>query len=126
MVDTEIKDGDRIASLLRAEIEGFEEAPFGEMTVEEVTGVESGSGDLNREAFGVRYRGDVLFGVVVQEDRALLEFRSDNAAVRDAAQEEKLRVRPKATEPPRTLVFVERGADVKRVIDVLRACFPRK
>lgn len=124
MVGTEIRDGDRIASLLRAEIEGFEDAPFGEMTVEEATDGERRADELNREVFGVQYRGDALFEVVIQEERALLEFRSHNAAVGDAAREEGLRVRPKATDPPRTLVFVERGADVKRVIDVLRACLP--
>jgi hypothetical protein len=30
-------------------------------------------------------------------------------------------VRPKAVEPPRTLVFVESGAAVKRALDVVRA-----
>ncbi|OYR39766.1 hypothetical protein [Halorubrum sp. Hd13] len=38
-----------------------------------------------------------------------------------AADEAGLRVRPKAVRPPRTLVFVEDGAQVKRALPVLEA-----
>jgi hypothetical protein len=37
------------------------------------------------------------------------------------AENEGLRVRPKAVEPPRTLVFLESGAEVKGALRVVRA-----
>ena len=42
-------------------------------------------------------------------------------AVTDAGRDAELRVRPKAVDPPRTLLFVEDGAEVKRATDVLAA-----
>jgi len=43
------------------------------------------------------------------------------AVAADAAESAGLRVRPKAVRPPRTLVFVEDGAQVKRVLSVFEA-----
>jgi len=40
-------------------------------------------------------------------------------AAADAAAEAGLRARPKAAEPPRTLVFVERGAETKPALRVI-------
>ena len=67
--------------------------------------------------------------VYVQPDRARIEFPGggdgDGAALpeaaADAAAEAGLRVRPKAVRPPRTLVFVEDGAQVKRALPVFAA-----
>ncbi len=65
--------------------------------------------------------------VYVQPDRVRIEFVAggDGAALpevaADAADEAGLRVRPKAVRPPRTLVFVEDGAQVKRALPVLAA-----
>lgn len=123
MVDPEIRDGDRIAELLAAEIEGFEDSPFDAMGV--VYSGETGTAaDPDGSVYTVTVDGETLFETMVQEDRIYLEFRRLQAEIADAAEAEGLRVRPKATRPPATLVFVERGADVKRVIDVLRECLP--
>lgn len=128
MVDREITDGDRIASLLEAELQGFEDPPFDAIEIDElrertVSIDESGENPATTEpAYRVSRDGDPLFEVVVHPERIYLEFSRLQAEIRDAAEAAGLRVRPRATWPPATLVFVERGADVKRVIDVLRDC----
>jgi hypothetical protein len=50
-----------------------------------------------------------------------VEFRSGVDRAVDAAREAGLRVRPKAVDPPRTVVFVESGVEAKRVLAVFRA-----
>jgi hypothetical protein len=64
---------------------------------------------------------DVVAEVYVHPDRTRVEFVRAPDAAADAAGEAGLRVRPKATRPPRTLVFVEDGAAVKRVRPVIEA-----
>jgi len=59
--------------------------------------------------------------VFIHEDRAHLELEAGQDVAAEAAADVDLRVRPKATQPPRTLVFVESGAEVKRATDVLQA-----
>lgn len=59
--------------------------------------------------------------VFVHPDRVHVEFGAGRSAAVEAAERAGLRVRPKATRPPKTLVFVESGAEVKRVIDVVAA-----
>lgn len=127
MVEDEIRDGDRIASLLRAEIEGLAEPPFDELMIQPPSdgdGGTAGEEPVTTQAFSVAYQGSPVFAVNSQPDRIYLEFRTVQAAARAAAEAEGLRVRPKATRPPATLIFVERAADLKGVIDVLRACLP--
>ncbi|MFB6266992.1 MAG: hypothetical protein ABEI31_04965 [Halodesulfurarchaeum sp.] len=75
-------------------------------------------------AFVIEYSGEEVATVCVQPDRCYLVVRHDPAGVAERAREAGLRTRPKAVEPPATLVFVEHGAAVKRVIDVLRASLP--
>jgi hypothetical protein len=62
-----------------------------------------------------------LASVFVQPDRVRLEFQERVDAAATAAEDTRLRVRPKATTPPRTLVFVESGAAVKDAADVVAA-----
>jgi hypothetical protein len=50
-----------------------------------------------------------------------VEFVATPDVAADAAADEGLRVRPKAVRPPRTLVFVEDGATVKRGVAVFEA-----
>ncbi|MFW6385388.1 MAG: hypothetical protein ACOCY7_04555 [Halodesulfurarchaeum sp.] len=123
MVEEEIRDGDRIADLLAHELEGFEEPPFDSIRIVEpaVDDSDASGGDV---AFSVDYRDQRLCEIQIQPDRILLEFRMVPDSIVEAAQAVDLRVRPKATDPPSTLLFVERGADVKRVIDVLRESLP--
>lgn len=123
MVEEEIKDGERIADLLASELEGFEEPPF------DLIGLLDGSNDTAGRtdgdmAFSVDYRDERLCEVLIHPDRIVLEFRMAQASIAEAGRNAELRVRPKATDPPATLLFVERGADVKRVIDVLRESLP--
>ena len=120
MVEDEIRDGTRIAELLEAELSGFEEPPFDRLAIQDRS-PEADPTEPEAAAFSVAVDGELLFTVFLQPDRIFLEFASHQAAVAEAARDEGLRVRPRAAEPPATLLFVERGADVKRVIDVLRA-----
>lgn len=120
MVEDELRDGIRIAQLVSSEITGHEDAPFDSLAVE--------NADLDVEptvdgaqAFDITHDGNVLASVFVHPDRAHLELRSGLEDARYAAEERGLRVRPKAVEPPRLLVFVENGAEAKRVLGVLAA-----
>lgn len=59
--------------------------------------------------------------VFVQPDRARVEFVAAQDVAAATGDAEGLRVRPKAVRPPRTLVFVEDGAAVKRAVAVFEA-----
>lgn len=128
MVERRLSDGKRIAQLLASEIEGLggplepaavvDAEPDVEPTVDgafayavavDAAGAESGD-DAERIAT-----------VFVQPERVRVEFAVGQQRAAQAASEGDLRVRPKATQPPRTLVFVEDGADVKRVGRVFEA-----
>ncbi|TQQ80925.1 hypothetical protein EGH24_07145 [Halonotius terrestris] len=61
--------------------------------------------------------------VYVQPARARVEFAVAPDRAAEAAGDTELRVRPKAVEPPRTLVFIESGVDAKRVLPVFEAVF---
>lgn len=63
----------------------------------------------------------VVATVHVHPERAHVAVRVAPDAAATAAESTDLRVRPKATRPPQTLVFVEDGAEVKRVLAVFRA-----
>ncbi|GAA0518059.1 hypothetical protein SAMN04488066_1198 [Halorubrum aquaticum] len=78
-----------------------------------------GDGDCDSDADGdpdEANGADAVADVYVQPDRVRIEFRRAPEAVAEAAGDAGLRVRPKAVRPPRTLVFLEDGADVKRVL----------
>ncbi|MFB6110466.1 MAG: hypothetical protein ABEJ60_06290 [Halodesulfurarchaeum sp.] len=113
MVEEEIHDADRIAALLRAEIEGLSDPPLDALTVQVP--------DAEPPAFVVTDDAGPVFEATTQDDRVVLDFRREPAAVAASAREGGLPARPKATTPPGTVVFLERAAAVKRVIDVLRA-----
>ncbi|MEF8772502.1 hypothetical protein [Halodesulfurarchaeum sp.] len=117
MVEDELRDPQRIAELLRAEIEGFADPPFDSLAVESG----DGSAANGTEAFVIREGGQTVCSATKGADRLVLEFRHRPDAVADAADAAGLQTRPKATTPPATIVFVERAAAVKRVIDVFRA-----
>ena len=118
-MDERLTDGRRIAELLASEIEGhgdelaslalFDADPDADGTLAyRVTSVTEGE------------RTD-LAAVFVHPDRVRVEFAVAQAAVADAAESAGLRVRPKAVRPPKTLVFVEDGAEVKRTLPVFEA-----
>lgn len=121
MVDDRLTDGRRIAKLLASELDGLGD----ELETVAIT-------DADREvtptpegayAYRVTIRGEDrdLADVFVQPDRARVEFTETPAIAAERARAEGLRVRPKASRPPRTLVFVEDGAEVKRAVVVFEA-----
>lgn len=115
-----LRDGRRIAELLASEVEGHEDPPLDRLAV----------GDADRDAeasphgtfaYEVTRDGDPVGEVYLHEDRIRLELWTRLDAARAAAEEAGLRTRPKAVDPPRLVVFVENGAEVKRTLPVLRA-----
>jgi hypothetical protein len=83
-----------------------------------VTDAESGT--ESDETAGVS-EGTELAVVFVHPDRARVEVVTGQDVAAAAADEAGLRVRPKAVRPPRTLVFVEDAAEVKRAVGVFEA-----
>lgn len=119
MVDSELSDGVRIAQLLASDIVGHEGTLAGVTVTDadpEVTPTVEG-----RQAYTVRAGDERLATVFVHPERARIEFRTGTEAVAAAAADAGLRVRPTATDPPRTIVFVESGAEVKRALTAVEA-----
>ncbi|ELZ33045.1 hypothetical protein C465_01049 [Halorubrum distributum JCM 9100] len=127
MVTDRLADGVRIAELLASEVTGNESDLRGLTVVDADRDVEpTADGALAYRIARERAETDdgateALAEVSVQPDRALIEAVVAPDAAADAAREVDLRVRPKAVHPPRTLVFVEDGAQVKRALAVLEA-----
>lgn len=122
MVEDRTTDGKRIAQLLSSEVSSREDSGLdGLEVVNADADVEpSADGELAYEV-AFAETDETLAEVYVHDDRARVEFREHADEAADAAEEVGLRVRPKATRPPRTLVFVEDGAEVKRATDVFVA-----
>jgi hypothetical protein len=120
MVEDRITDGKRIAQLLASEVTGRESGPLATMDVADADPDVAPTAD-GTFAYGVDRDGERVADVAVQPERAYLELRAGVDAGAEAAASAGLRVRPKAVEPPRTLVFVESGAAVKAAVDVLVA-----
>lgn len=123
MVEDRITDGRRIAQLLASEVRGRERGPLGRLVVADVRDVEGNS--FGEFAFGVDAHADSsarrVADVYVHDDRARVEFREAPDAAADAGRKAGLRTRPKATHPPRTVVFLEDGVAAKRILPVFRA-----
>lgn len=101
---------------------------------DETGGVDTSDGSTDASDGGAGETGDdtsestehetddrVVATVHVHPERAHVAVRAAPDAAAAAAEAAELRVRPKATRPPQTLVFVEDGAEVKRVLAVFRA-----
>lgn len=120
MVDARITDGRRIAELLASELDGREDGVLDRVAVtnadRDVEPTVEGARAYDITAFDRR-----VARVYIHDDRARLEFDIGHEPATSAAEEGDLRVRPKAIEPPKTLVFVERGAEVKHASDVVQA-----
>ncbi|WP_248895554.1 hypothetical protein [Haloplanus halobius] len=117
MVEDSLDDGVRIAQLLASDLAGHE----GSLTAVTVTDADPDAeptADGSR-AYRVRADGDPLATVFVHPERIRIEFESGHETALAAARDADLRVRPKASEAPRTVVFVENGAAVKRALDVV-------
>ncbi len=120
MVTDRITDGKRIGQLLASEIHGHERGGLGELEIVDADrGVEpTESGAF---AFAIECDGDRIAEAYVHPDRLRVEFSSAVETVAEAGTQAGIRVRPKAVEPPRTLVFVESGAEIKALLRVVRA-----
>ena len=118
MVEERITDGERIAQLLASEVTGRTDGPLGRLAVENADREVEPTVDGAR-AYDLERDRDAFAAVFVQPDRVRMELREGIEDAVEAAEREGLRVRPKATRPPRTLVFVESGAEVKRAVAVL-------
>ena len=121
MVEEVIADGKRIARLLSSEVHGHERGALARLDVadaaEAVEPTEAGT-----YAYAVRADDDRrVADVAVHPDRCRVEVRAAVEAAAAAGQRQGLRVRATATDPSRTLVFVENGAQVKPALRVLRA-----
>jgi len=120
MVEDRITDGRRIAELLSSELDGREDGDLAAVAVANADRDVEPAAEGAR-AYDVTHTDERLARVFVHEDRAHLEFEAGQDIAADAASDADLRVRPKATTPPRTIVFVESGAEVKRATDVVQA-----
>jgi hypothetical protein len=118
MVEDRVTDGRRIAELLASELDGRTDGGLARVAVADADRDVEPTPDGAR-AYDVTLDGDRLAGVFVHPDRAHLAFSAHQDAAAAVASDLDLRVRPKATEPPQTLVFVESGAAVKRAADVV-------
>ncbi|WP_231185348.1 hypothetical protein [Haladaptatus sp. DYF46] len=122
MVEDRITDGVRIAQLLSSEFDGREDPPLDSVAVVNAdSDVEpSEEGTL---AYELERRGEPAAKVFVHPDRVRIELTDKIEAVERKAAESGIRVRPKAVRPPRVLVFVESGAEVKRAVDAVIESF---
>ena len=122
MVEERTTDGRRIAELLASELDGREDGSL------EAVSVANADRDVEPSADGARAydlvagaEADRIARAFVHPDRLHLEFERGRELAAETATELELRVRPKAAKPPKTLVFVESGAAVKRATDVVDA-----
>lgn len=120
MVEDRLTDGKRIAQLLASEVTGRTDGPVGNLAVTDADPDVEPTVDGGR-AYAIERDGEPFAEVFVQPDRIRVELQEGIEAAVQTAEQRGLRVRPKAVEPPRTLVFVESGAEVKRAVAVLVA-----
>lgn len=123
MARDRVTDGKRIGQLLSSEIHGHERGALGHLSVTEAdTDVEPTS--EGAFAYGINFStvetDERIVAAYVHPDRLRVEFQTGVETAAGAADSAGLRVRPKAVEPPRTLVFVESGAEVKLLLNVVR------
>ena len=120
MVVERITDGRRIAELLASEVDGRADSSLDRLAVVDADRDAEPTAD-GAFAYGIEADGEAFAEVYVQPDRARIELRVGLGAAREAATARGLRVRPKAVEQPKLLLFVESGAEVKRAVAVLVA-----
>lgn len=116
--------GRRIAELLASELTARDDGPLAGLVLTDV------DRDVEPDEFGaLAYRvalgedpegaDEHIADCFVHEDRVRVEFVAALDLFPECAREAGLRVRPKALDPPRALVFVEDAAQVKRVLPVV-------
>lgn len=118
-----ITDGKRLGQLLASELDGPDRGPLGTLEIVDADPDVEPTAD-GAFAYGIDAAdggGSRIAAAYVQSDRLRIEFETGVETALEAAGRSGIRVRPKATEPPRTLVFVESGANVKRALRVFEA-----
>lgn len=142
MVADRLRDGTRIAQLLASELTGDRNRLQQVVVVDadpDVEPTDDGAvayrvahvstpdavavGDRGQTTVDETVEADrtTLATVFVHPERARVVFSVYPETAAEAAQAAELSVRPKAVEPPQTLVFVENGAEAKRIIPVFQA-----
>lgn len=125
MVRDELTDGTRIGQLLSSEIHGHERGTLGRLAVvdadRDVEPTAEGGFAYGIEIQTEAYEGGRIAAAYVHPDRLRIEFEAGVETALEAATRAGLRARPKDTEPPRAIVFVENGAEVKDALGVVRA-----
>ncbi|MFD1598907.1 hypothetical protein [Halobellus rarus] len=119
MVEERLTSGRRIAQFLASEVTGHGD-DLDALTVTDADPDVEPTPD-GAFAYSIDRDGERVASVFVQPERVRVEFQAAADAVAEVASAEGLRVRPKAVEPPRALVFVEDGAQVKWLLPALRA-----
>lgn len=118
MVTERVTDGVRIGQLLASEVTGG--ATPGALAVADADPDVEPTPD-GATAYRITCAGEPFARVAVQPERAYIAVRASPAVAAEAARAAGLRVRPKAVDPPRTLVFLPDGVAVKRLLPVLRS-----
>lgn len=125
MTDERVTSGRRIAELLASEVTARTNGPLSHLTLVDVHSEVDGS-ETGTFAYAITLDDDDdtttrLAEVFVHPDRVRLEFHAGIDSVSAVGEKANLRVRPKAVEPPRVLVFIEDGGEIKRALDVISA-----
>ncbi|MFB6210076.1 MAG: hypothetical protein ABEI76_00915 [Halobacteriales archaeon] len=120
MVEDRVTDGKRIAQLLASELDGREDGDLHRIAVDGAD-PDAEPTPTGTRAYEIMADGAPIATVCIQPDRARIEFSHGVERALEAATDRELTVRPTATDPPRTLVFVGDGAEVKRAVAVVVA-----
>lgn len=120
MVEDRVMDGTRIAQLLASELDGREDDGLDRVTIANAAPDIDPTVD-GALAYEVAVDDDPIAAVYVHPDRVRIEFQTDREVALEAAREGELHTRPKAGSSPRTIAFVESGAEVKRAVGTVVA-----
>ncbi|MGM0604313.1 MAG: hypothetical protein ACQETB_01435 [Halobacteriota archaeon] len=135
MIDDRLADGPRIAQVLASELTGDRDDlaavtvtdanpdvdPTPEGAIAYRVAMETQTKTKTETQTGTATDPTTIAEVFVHPTRTRVEFLLEADVAADAAAQAELRVRPKAVHPPRTLVFVEDGAQVKWILPVFEA-----
>lgn len=122
MVEDRITDGQRIAELLAAELDGRTDRGLDRVAVVETAG-DGPPASRGERAYAVTTDAERLATIRIHPDRVRLTVHVRSERVRAAASEAGLQVTGGPDGP--VSVCIENGAAVKRLIDVIAAVLPR-
>lgn len=120
MVTDELADGKRIGQLLSSEIHGHERGVLGQLEVVDADpDVEVTADGVFAYAIATDH-GNRIADVYVYPDRIRVEILLAPEVAGNRARGEGFQPRQNASDPARTIVFVENGAAVKPALRVVR------